>query len=70
VKIPYIRNANGCEKRSNRNIFTYTQGSGKIFASGWVIVVWNFNNLLKFLRDVAMATKFLHFIAKMAQNRA
>jgi len=33
----------------------------KIFAAGWVIVVGDFKPLLKFSRDVAMATK-LHKI--------
>ena len=59
MKILSTRNANRCDKRSNGNIFTYTQGSGKMFASrigysglGILIV------LLKILREVAMATTF------------
>jgi len=32
--------------------------SFKIFAAGWVVLVWDFKRLLKFSRDVAMATKF------------
>jgi len=59
VKIPYTHNANRCDKRSNGNIFTYTQGSEKIFASR---VGFSWSGILialpKISREVAMATKF------------